>query len=77
MKHLLAHHADLVLQDSSFHAHLNGFDGHNGFGKNELDNILQNHGFEVELYKECFTIEKKTENGVNEYPLFLNVAKKK
>ena len=68
--------ADLVNEDGSFHAHLPNFDGHNGFDKSALSETLKKHGFEEVFYKICYTIEKKTENGIVEYPLFLMVAKK-
>lgn len=68
--------ADLVKEDGSFHAHHNGFDGHNGFDKDELSGTLLKSGFNVVYYKECFVIEKKVDEKINKYPLFLMICKK-
>ena len=68
--------ADLVKEDGSFHAHLKDFNGHNGFEKSALSTTLKKHGFLEMFYKICYTIEKKTENGIVEYPLFLMIAEK-
>jgi len=69
--------ADLVQEDGSFHAHLHDFDGHLGFDKEKLTIILNNNGFDVQFYKICFEIEKKSESGIKKYPLFLMIGKKK
>jgi len=68
--------ADLVKEDGSFHAHVSGFDGHNGFDKDELTSILLKNGFTVVHYKVFFEIEKESEKGTKKYPLFLMIAKK-
>lgn len=68
--------ADIVKEDGSFHANHPGFDGHNGFEKEELSNLLSENGFEVVHYSICFEIEKKTEEKTKKYPLFLMIAKK-
>ncbi len=68
--------ADLVKEDGSFHAHHQNFDGHNGFDKNELTLLLAKNGYEIELYKIFFEIEKKSENETKKYPIFLIIGKK-
>ncbi len=69
--------ADLVSEDGSFHSHHEKFDGHNGFDKEELSALLVNNGFDVEYYKLFFEIEKKLDNGIKKYPLFLMICKKR
>ena len=64
--------ADLVKEDGSFHSGIPGFNGHNGFDKNELTKILNNNGFEVVFYKICYEIEKDN----RKYPLFLMIGEK-
>ncbi|MCK5399991.1 MAG: methyltransferase domain-containing protein [Flavobacteriaceae bacterium] len=68
--------ADLVKEDGSFHNEHPGFDGHNGFDKNELSKFLTNSGFKVEYYNLCFEIEKELDNDTKAYPLFLMICKK-
>ena len=68
--------ADLVKENGSFHAQHPGFDGHNGFNKNELSVFLTHNGFNVEYYNICFEIEKELENDTKTYPLFLMICKK-
>lgn len=68
--------ADLVKEDGTFHASHPDFDGHNGFDRDELSAALSNNGFNVEYYKICFEIEKKLDNQIRKYPLFLMICKK-
>lgn len=68
--------ADLVKEDGSFHANHPDFDGHNGFDKNELSNLLKANGFIVEYYNIYFEIEKEINNKIKKYPLFLMICKK-
>lgn len=68
--------ADLVKEDGSFHAQHDGFDGHNGFDKDELSGIMLKTGFKPVYYKECFVIEKKVDEIIKKYPLFLMICKK-
>jgi len=68
--------ADLVTEDGSFHYKHPGFDGHNGFDKDELTAILVKNGFTVVLYKIFFVIEKQMENETKKFPLFLMIGKK-
>ncbi|MDX1829913.1 MAG: class I SAM-dependent methyltransferase [Lutibacter sp.] len=68
--------ADLVKEDGSFHANHPDFDGHNGFDKEELSNLLKANGFIVEYYNIYFEIEKEVNNKIQKYPLFLMICKK-
>jgi len=68
--------ADLEQEDGSFHSHLDNFDGHNGFDRNELKDLLSNNGFNVEYYKICFEIVKEYDDKNKTYPLFLMIGKK-
>lgn len=68
--------ADLVKEDGSFHSHHIDFDGHNGFDKEELGRKMIKNGFELAYYKECFVIEKKVDENIKKYPLFLMICKK-
>ena len=68
--------ADLVKEDGSFHSGHDNFDGHNGFDKNELTDILINNGFDVLHYKISFEIEKEVDDKILKYPLFLMIGKK-
>lgn len=68
--------ADLVKEDGSFHKEHSEFDGHNGFDKNELSNILTRNGFKVEYYNISYIIEKELEGEIRKYPLFLIICKK-
>jgi len=69
--------ADLVSEDGSFHAHLNDFDGHNGFDEAALSQILSDTGFEICFYKICFEIEKSINDTVKKYPIFLLIGRKR
>ena len=68
--------ADLVKEDGSFHANHSDFDGHNGFDKEELSNLLKANGFIVEYYNIYFEIEKEVNAEIKKYPLFLMICKK-
>lgn len=68
--------ADLVQEDGSFHTNHPNFDGHNGFDKNELSEILTSNGFSIEYYTISYVIEKKIEKEIRKYPLFLMICKK-
>jgi ubiquinone/menaquinone biosynthesis C-methylase UbiE len=63
---------DLEKEDGSFHSHIKDFNGLNGFGKEELEKLLSDSGFEITGYKIIFEIEKQVK-----YPVFLMVAKSK
>ena len=64
--------ADLVEEDGTFHKPEMNFDGHLGFNKIKLSNLLMEHGFSIEYYSTPHIITK--ENG-KQYPLFLLIAK--
>jgi len=68
--------ADLVKEDGSFHAGHDNFDGHNGFDRDELSDILSSNGFDIEHYKIGYEIEKELDDKVVKYPLFLMICKK-
>lgn len=63
--------ADFDLDDGSFHAGHEGFDGHHGFDRAELIKMLQEAGFKETTIETCFTIDKEIEGKVREYPVFL------
>jgi 2-polyprenyl-3-methyl-5-hydroxy-6-metoxy-1,4-benzoquinol methylase len=70
--------ADLVEEDGSFHWHVPGFDGYNGFERFELEKNLARCGYNVLYYNEYYTIRKKDSLGaIREYPLFVMIAQKK
>ncbi len=68
--------ADLVKEDGSFHSKHPNFDGHNGFDKNKLSQLLINNGFTIEYYNISYVIEKELKTGIKKYPLFLMICKK-
>lgn len=68
--------ADLVKEDGSFHSGRNDFEGHNGFDKGELSEIVVKSGFKVEYYTECFVLEKMANEKMTKFPLFLMICKK-
>lgn len=68
--------ADLVKEDGSFHADQDNFTEHNGFDRDELSKILSKNGFDVVNYKICFEVEKKVNDEVRKYPVFLIICKK-
>jgi len=68
--------ADLVEEDGSFHAHLPGFEGHNGFNQDALVNQLTKHDFELVHSKICFEMERNFDGVIKKYPLFLMICKK-
>ena len=68
--------ADLVKEDGSFHINHPDFDGHNGFDKNELSELLISNGFKIEHYNISYVIEKELEGEIRKYPLFLMICKK-
>jgi len=69
--------ADVVKEDGSFHSHVANYDGHNGFDKVELSELLHKQGFKEVFYEEVFVMEKEVENIVRKFPLFLMIAQKR
>ena len=66
--------ADLYAEDGSFHGE--GFNGHKGFGVEELQSRFLSKGFIDLNHKQCFVISKELEDGrTKDYPLFLIVAR--
>lgn len=65
--------ADLDLEDGSFHGE--GFNGHNGFVREELRSIATSVGFRDVKFQDIYSIIKTTTNGERKvYPLFLMIA---
>lgn len=65
--------ADLDSEDGSFHGE--GFDGHNGFDRQELGRSVSAAGFENISFKTIFIVERKDNDGKQrEYPVFLMSA---
>ncbi len=67
---------DLEKEDGSFHSHLSDFDGHNGFERKKLEKLLSLHGFETELFRDFYNIEKKSGEKIRTYPIFILITKK-
>lgn len=68
--------ADIVKEDGSFHASFPDFDGHNGFERGELNTILAKNGFKPVYYNEPFEIEKKVNDELIKFPVFLMICRK-
>ncbi|MBN2667825.1 MAG: class I SAM-dependent methyltransferase [Bacteroidales bacterium] len=68
--------ADLEKEDGSFHAEHSGFKGHLGFDREELEELLNTNGFNVESYQKGFVIEKMVKEQTKRYPLFFITARK-
>jgi len=69
--------ADLEKEDGSFHSDSDNFDGHYGFDRQEIENILLKNGFHSIFYKTFHTIVKQR-NGdkIKKYPVFILIAEK-
>ena len=67
--------ADLVKEDGSFHND-SDFDGHNGFDRAELTQLMQKSGFEVVNNTIFYEIKREKEGKLETYPLFLMIARK-
>lgn len=66
---------DLYKEDGTFHDR--DFTGHYGFTPEPLCETLKNLNFQHINYKECFAIEKTTEEGTTKrFPIFLLTAEK-
>jgi len=65
--------ADLVTEDGTFHKPEMNFDGHHGFDREILSDVLKKHGFETVYYSTPHTITKDTGR---KYPLFLLIAQR-
>lgn len=68
---------DLVKEDGSFHENYINFNGHNGFDKDKLLELLLKNGFEPVFYKICYEQKKQIGRKVRKYPMFLIIASKR
>jgi ubiquinone/menaquinone biosynthesis C-methylase UbiE len=66
--------ADLDAEDGTFHG--SGFDGHNGFDRQDLHEKALQAGFRSAEFSTVFRITKDSGAGARDYPVFLMVAKK-
>ena len=66
---------DLDREDGSFHAEEPGFDGHNGFGRDEVLRILTGCGFREVFIRTAFEGEKPVNGRAIPYSLFLAAAR--
>ncbi|HET9594701.1 MAG TPA: class I SAM-dependent methyltransferase [Anaeromyxobacteraceae bacterium] len=66
--------ADLDAEDGSFHGE--GFDGHNGFRREDIAAWLGRAGFSGIELQTVFEIEKDGRSGVRKYPVFLAIARR-
>jgi len=66
---------DLEKEDGSFHDY--EFQGHLGFERKDLEQIISKTGLKPIHYEVCYTIERELEEGeIGKYPLFMLVAEK-
>lgn len=65
---------DLDSEDGSFHGA--GFDGHNGFDRDEFKVKLEKAGFSDISFKDCCVAEKETEGKLNKFSLFIMNCRK-
>jgi SAM-dependent methyltransferase len=66
--------ADLDTEDGSFHGA--GFDGHQGFDREDLGRRAKQAGFRDVTFTTAFQIAKGNGPGQTEFPVFLMVARK-
>lgn len=64
--------ADLDTEDGSFHAHLDDFDGHDGFDRDGLARQLEELGFTDVRVSDCSTVVKHGDT----FPVFLALARR-
>lgn len=64
--------ADLDQEDGSFHGE--GFDGHNGFDRDELARKARAAGFADVRFSTAFEMRKEARGELRTYPIFLMVA---
>ncbi len=65
---------DLDEDDGSFHASEPGFDGHNGFSRSEVQEILEDAGFREISVQTVYRGEKVVDGRSVPYSLFMGVA---
>ena len=66
--------SDLDKEDGAFHGP--GFDGHNGFEREEIVRQLGRAGFADARTTTAYVMEKQTGDGSRRYPLFLATARR-
>lgn len=66
--------ADLDTEDGSFHGH--GARVHKGFDRDNLADQARSAGFTDISFTTACIIERETENGLKDFPVFLMVAKR-
>jgi SAM-dependent methyltransferase len=62
---------DLDAEDGSFHEAEPGFDGHNGFGRKTLGELIRGAGFEEPAFQTFWTEVRRKGEETREYPMFL------
>lgn len=62
--------ADFDKDDGSFHAGHEGFEGHHGFDRAVLAEMLEQAGFVGPQFEECFEIMKEVDGKERAYPVF-------
>jgi hypothetical protein len=67
--------ADLEKEDGTFHSG-SSFDGHYGFDKEELSELLSQNGLKVVYYSQSYTLKRERDGIVKEFPLFMMIAQK-
>ncbi|MDR3598327.1 methyltransferase domain-containing protein [Clostridium sp.] len=67
---------DLNKDDGSFHKNEIGFNGHNGFSKTWLKNVLEVNGFSNIKYETFYKGIKEIDNNKLEYSLFIMTCQK-
>lgn len=64
---------DLESEDGSFHE--GDFHGHQGFDRQELEEMLSTKGFMPVSYEVCYELENENDGDIKKYPLFMLIAK--
>lgn len=67
--------ADLEKEDGSFHAHIPGYDLHNGFERDHICNILQDLALDIVHNEICYVIDSDKSGQLKSFPLFLIIGK--
>ncbi len=68
--------ADLEKEDGSFHAHIPGYDLHNGFERDEIQQVMTDLGLKVIHNEICYVIESDKSGELRKFPLFMIIGKK-
>ena len=67
--------ADLEKEDGSFHAHIPGYDLHNGFERHHIAEVMKDHGLKIIHNEICYIIESDKSGEMRQYPLFMIVGR--